>query len=216
MRNLALGISTAAILIGTSASADLEATAFTDLNLRAGPGPQYEVVGVISGSDKVDVTGCLETSNWCEVSYNGTTGWAFGDYLSAPVEGEPVAVYENRKVLEVTTIDNDEEIAKNVTGTAVVGGIVGALVGGPVGAAAGIVAGSATGAVATPPESVTTYVVTNQLEPIYLDGEVIVGSGLPESVEIAQIPDSEYGYVYVNGVRAVVDPADRTVIYIVR
>src|SRR5680860_108092 len=216
MRNLALGISTAAILIGTSASAGLEAMAFTDLNLRAGPGPQYEVVGVISGSDKVDVTGCLETSNWCEVSYNGTTGWAFGDYLSAPVEGEPVAVYENRKVLEVTTIDNDEEIAKNVTGTAVVGGIVGALVGGPVGAAAGIVAGSATGAVATPPESVTTYVVTNQLEPIYLNGEVIVGSGLPESVEIAQIPDSEYGYVYVNGVRAVVDPADRTVIYIVR
>lgn len=216
MRNLAFGISAAAILIGTSASADLEATAFTDLNLRAGPGPQYEVVGVISGSDKVNVTGCLDASNWCEVSYNGTTGWAFGDYLSAPVEGEPVAVYENRKVLEVTTIDNDEEIAKNVTGTAVVGGIVGALVGGPVGAAAGIVAGSATGAVATPPESVTTYVVTNQLEPVYLNGEVIVGSGLPESVEIAQIPDSEYGYVYVNGVRAVVDPADRTVIYIVR
>jgi len=64
MRNLAFGISAAAILIGTSASADLEATAFTDLNLRAGPGPQYEVVGVISGSDKVNVTGCLDASNW--------------------------------------------------------------------------------------------------------------------------------------------------------
>lgn len=216
MRKFAFGISAAAILVGTSASAGLEATAFTDLNLRAGPGPQYEVVGVISGSDKVNVSGCLDASNWCEVSYNGTTGWAYGDYLSAPVEGEPVAVYQNRKVLEVTTVDNDEEIAKNATGAATLGGIAGALIAGPVGAAVGIAAGGATGAVATPPESVTTYVITNEVEPIYLDGEVIVGSGLPESVEISSIPDSEYGYVYVNGVRAVVDPADRRVVYIVR
>ncbi|MFX0546262.1 DUF1236 domain-containing protein [Roseovarius sp. S1116L3] len=216
MRKLAFGISTAAILVGTAASAELVATSFTDLNLRAGPGPQYEVVGVISASDEVDVVGCLDANNWCEVSYNGTTGWAYGDYLSAPLEGEPVVVYENRKVLEVKTVNNDKEIAKNATGAATFGGIAGALIGGPVGAAVGVAAGGAAGTVATPPESVTTYVVSNEVEPVYLDGEVVVGSGLPETVEISKIPDSEFGYVYVNGVRAVVDPADRRVVHIVR
>ena len=216
MRKFAFSVSAAAILIGTAASAELEATAFTDLNLRAGPGPQYEVIGVIPGSEKVDVSGCLDASNWCQVSYNDTSGWAYGDYLSAPVEGEPVALYENRKVLEVSTIDNDEEIATNATAAATFGGIAGALVGGPVGAAIGIAAGGAAGAVATPPESVSTYVISNELEPVYLDGEVVVGAGLPETVEVVQIPDTEYGYVYVNGVRAVVNPADRRIIHIVR
>ncbi|WP_417770059.1 DUF1236 domain-containing protein [Stappia sp.] len=216
MKKLAFGVSAAAILVGTSASAALEATAFTDLNLRAGPGPQFEVVDVIAGEDKVSVEGCLETANWCEVSYNGTTGWAYGDYLSAPVEGEPVVVYENRKVLEVTTVDNDEEVESNIAGGAGVAAIAGALIAGPAGAAVGAAVGGTAGAIATPSEEVTTYVVKNELEPVYLEGEVVVGAGIPETVEIASIPESEYGYLYVNGVKAVVDPEDRRIAYIVR
>lgn len=142
--------------------------------------------------------------------------WVCSGYLSAPVEGESVAAYENRKMLNVTTVYNDEEIAKNATGAARSGGIAGALIAGPVGAAVGVAEGGATVALAKPPEGVTTYVITNEVEPVYLDGEVIVSSSLPESVEISSIPDSEYRYVYVNGVRAVVDPADRRVVHIVR
>jgi hypothetical protein len=102
--------------------------------------------------------------------------WVCSGYLSAPVEGEPVAAYENRKMLNVTTVYNDEEIAKNATGAARSGGIAGALIAGPVGAAVGVAEGGATVALAKPPEGVTTYVITNEVEPVYLDGEVIVSS----------------------------------------
>jgi hypothetical protein len=102
--------------------------------------------------------------------------WVCSGYLSAPVEGESVAAYENRKMLNVTTVYNDEEIAKNATGAARSGGIAGALIAGPVGAAVGVAEGGATVALAKPPEGVTTYVITNEVEPVYLDGEVIVSS----------------------------------------
>ena len=73
------------------------------------------------------------------------------------------------------------------------GAIAGAIVGGPVGAAvggaAGVIAGGATGTVIDPPENVRTYVTSNQVEPVYLEGEVVVGAGLPETVELREIPD---------------------------
>ena len=61
-----------------------------------------------------------------------------------------------------------------------------------------------------------TYVTTNQVEPVYLDGEVVVGAGLPETVELREIPDYEYRYVYVNGQPVLVEPSSRRIVYVVR
>ncbi len=47
--------------------------AVTDLNLRAGPGPQHEIIGVISADGSVDLEGCLEEGNWCKVDMNVRT-----------------------------------------------------------------------------------------------------------------------------------------------
>jgi uncharacterized protein YcfJ len=100
------------------------------------------------------------------------------------------------------------------------GAIAGAVAGGPVGAAvggaAGIVGGAATGSLIDPPNEVRDYVTTNELDPVYLDGEVVVGAGLPETVELHEVPDYEYRYVYVNGQPVLVDATSRRVVYIVR
>lgn len=76
-------------IMGGTASAQSEASAYTDLNLRAGPGPMYEIIGVIPADMVVSVAGCLEESSGCEVTYDGMTGWALVDYLVAMVDETP-------------------------------------------------------------------------------------------------------------------------------
>ncbi|MCT7376490.1 DUF1236 domain-containing protein [Chelativorans salis] len=68
--------------------------------------------------------------------------------------------------------------------------------------------------VAPPPREVITYVERNRVEPIYLEGEVSVGIGLPETVEVYDIPDYDYRYVYVNGRPVLVEPQSRRVVYV--
>ena len=79
-------------LLSTTAYAATEASAWTDLNLRAGPGPMYQIVGVIPADGIVSVEGCLDTASWCKVSFDGIEGWASGDYLTAMVESTPVVM----------------------------------------------------------------------------------------------------------------------------
>ncbi len=62
----------------------------------------------------------------------------------------------------------------------------------------------------------TTYVRTNPVNPIYLDGEVVVGAGIPETVQLSEVPESTYYYAYVNGVPVLVERSTRRIVYIVR
>lgn len=81
-----LGTTLSAMLFATTTLGQTTATAFTDLNLRAGPAVSYEIIGVIPASQAVTVDGCLEAANWCRVSFGEMNGWASGDYLTAMVE----------------------------------------------------------------------------------------------------------------------------------
>jgi len=215
-RKSALGLSVAGMLLATAATAQTEATAMVDLNLRAGPGPTYEVLSVIPAEGTVSVDGCLEIENWCRVSLDGTEGWAYGGYLATIIEAEPLALTTERARTVVSTVTYEKAAAGTVA-AGTMGAIVGALIGGPPGAALGAAIGLGAGAVATAPDTqVVTYVQQNPVETVYLDGEVVVGAGLPETVMLEAIPESEYRYVYVNGVPVLVDPADRRVVYIIR
>ena len=209
-------------LMGTAAfaQAQIDATAATDLNLRAGPAPTAEIISVIPADGAVKVEGCLDTSSWCRVDFDGTQGWAYGDYLTAMVESKPVAVYPNRQQVNVTTVTYDDTTGESATGAGTIGAIIGGLTGGPIGAAAGAVIGAGAGAVANPGPDITaqteTYVTSNPVDPVYLDGEVVVGVGIPDTVTLNKIPDSTYSYQYINGVPVIVDPAERRVVRIVR
>ncbi|MCV3239143.1 DUF1236 domain-containing protein [Mesorhizobium sp. ZC-5] len=197
------------------------ATATTDLNVRAGPGPQYEVVGVVGAGQSTEITGCLEGSKWCQIASNGGQGWVYSDYLTADFGGGQQVVLTQRpaeaKVAIIPPPDGGTEGAAVGGAT---GAVAGALIGGPIGAAvggvAGIAVGGAAGNAAEPPPEVRTYITENRVDPVYLDGEVVVGAGIPENVEIREIPDYEYRYVYVNGQPALVDPDDRRIVYVVR
>ena len=207
-----LGVSLSAMLMASTAFAETTATAFTDLNLRAGPDVSYEILGVIPASQAVAVDGCLEASNWCRVSFDGMTGWASGEYLTAMVESP---IYANRERLAVETITYEKSPDATVGG-GVTGAIAGGMLGGPIGAVIGAGIGMSLGSAATPEERVTTYVMQNPVEPIYLDGEIVVGAGIPETVTLTEVPESEFYYAYVNGTRVLVEREQRRVVYIVR
>ena len=223
MKNSILMTTAAALLAMSGAAfAQQAVTATTDLNVRQGPGPQYPVIGAIAADGRAEVTGCLQGSKWCQVSFNGGTGWAYSDYLMAEVEGREV-VYTER-VAQAPTVTYqapaNPPAGSGTLATAATGAVAGALIGGPIGAAIGGVAGAATGSVAeavtTPDARVRTYVDTNRVDPVYLDGEVVVGARLPQTVKYYQIPDYKYSYVYLNGQQVLVEPESRRIVYVMR
>ncbi|MBI1620182.1 DUF1236 domain-containing protein [Aquamicrobium zhengzhouense] len=205
------------------AFAQTTVTATTDLNVRTGPGPQYPVTGVIPSGESAQLHGCIEGSKWCSVATQAGDGWAYSEYLSGDFGGDVVILSERPAEAQIAVVPAPEAPSGGETG-AVVGGVAGAvtgaLIGGPVGAAiggaTGAVAGGTTGNLVDPPERVREYVTSNQIDPVYLEGEVVVGAGLPETVTLQEIPDYEYRYVYVNGQPVLVDSASRRIVYVVR
>ncbi len=206
------GATLGALLLASSVSAQTSATAYTELNLRAGPAVSYAIIGVIPASQAVAVDGCLAASNWCRVSYGGMDGWASGEYLTAMVESP---IHANRERLAVQTITYDKS-PDGAVGGGMAGAVAGGILGGPVGALVGAAVGMGLGSAATPSERVTTYVMQNPVEPIHLEGEIVVGAGIPETVTLAEVPESEYYYAYVNGNRVLVEREERRIVYIVR
>lgn len=213
-----LGLSMIGVLMASAAMAETQAAAWTDLNLRAGPGPYYQILGVIPANELVDVQGCLEGATWCKLTYGEIEGWAAGNYLTATVADAPVAltVAGPTIVLKTVTYDGKQDEAVLAGGSA--GVIAGALIAGPVGAVIGGIVGATAGAAAVPaPEpQFITYVQSNPVDTVYLDGEVVVGAGVPDLVTLYPVPDSTYSYVYINGVPVLVETPTRKVIYIVR
>jgi uncharacterized protein YraI len=214
-------ISVAAIVAATALPhtvlAQTMAEATTDLNIRSGPGPEYPVIGAIQRDDEATIFGCLQDSLWCQVSYNGRQGWAYSKYLIRDVSGETVIVTERRAQVGIPTVRYETTGTAEATTTGAAGGaITGALIGGPIGAVVGGVAGAAIGGAVNPPEQVQTYVTRHPGEPVLLEGEVVVGATLPESVELRPVPDYEYRYVYVNRQPVLVEPRTRRIVHIYR
>jgi uncharacterized protein YraI len=219
----ALAASTLGIALAMSgaAYAQTAATATTDLNIRSGPGPQYPVTGYIAANGAVTINGCLENSRWCTVSSSGGEGWAYSDYLTADLSGQQVVVTERYADIgvPVTTVDDSDVVDGAIIGGAS-GALAGALIAGPIGAAVGAVAGGAvagtTVGVVSPPQEVTTYVTQQTAEPVYLEGEVVVGAAVPDTVQLVEVPQYEYRYVNVNNQPVLVDPGTRQIVYVYR
>jgi hypothetical protein len=71
--------------------------------------------------------------------------------------------------------------------------------------------------VISPPPTVRSYVVSHPVAPVYLNGEVVEGVGLPAEVVLAPVPGyGDYQYAYVNNVPVLVEPSTRRVEYIYR
>ncbi len=213
----------ALLALSGAAFAQSAVVATTDLNVRAGPGPQHPVIDVIGSGQQATLKGCLEASKWCVVALEKGDGWVYSDYLTADFGGTQVVLTDRPADSGVVVVDPPADVDGGATGAVaggVTGAVAGAIVAGPVGAvvggAGGAIGGAATGTVIDPPERVRTYVSSNAVEPVYLDGEVVVGAGLPETVVLRDIPDYEYRYVYVNGQPVLVEPGSRRIVYVMR
>jgi hypothetical protein len=178
---------------------------------------------MIGAGQTTTLNGCLENSKWCAVATSDGEGWVYSDYLTGEFGGNQVVLTQRPMNSGVKVVEAPADKGGGDSGAVaggVTGAVAGALIGGPVGAVvggvAGTVAGGAAGTVIDPPEKVRTYVTTNKVDPVYLDGEVVVGAGLPDSVELREIPDYEYRYVYVNGQPVLVDSKTRQIVYVVR
>lgn len=210
------GLSAAAVLTATTAMASTSATATTDLNLRNLPDVRGEILTVIPGDADVTVDECVSDGSWCKVTFDGTQGWAYSPYLTATVESQPVVIYQNVAKLDVKTVDvnkADREKAAAIGGLGA-GALAMSVIGGPLAVAGAAAMGAIAGAESVP-EKTVTYVTANPMQTVYVDGEVVVGAGIPTGVELAAIPDSDYRYVYLNGTPVLVD-ADRTIVRIIR
>lgn len=64
----------------------------TELNVRAGPSPEFPVVTTLPEDAHVTVHGCLAGYNWCDVSWQSERGWVYGAYLSYPYDNRYVVV----------------------------------------------------------------------------------------------------------------------------
>jgi len=67
-----------------------------------------------------------------------------------------------------------------------------------------------------PPPAVNSYVTSHPVQPVILNGEVVLGGGLPADVALNAVPDYEYDYAYVNRVPVLVEPTTRRIVYIYR
>ncbi|MDT1060615.1 DUF1236 domain-containing protein [Paracoccus sp. CPCC 101403] len=131
--------------------------------------------------------------------------------------GQPVVVTQPPATAQVQTNDPPTS-GGGAVGGATTGAIAGAIAGGPVGAAVGGIVGAVTGDVTedamTP--ATRTYVLQNPVQSVPVQGNVVVGSQIPDAVQFQQIPDSPYQYVYVNDQPVIVEPQTRKVLYVVR
>lgn len=82
------------LLIGASAVASAQ-NAFTSrpLNVRAGPDRAYPLVAQLGAGAPVDVMGCLSDWSWCDVTFDGTRGWAYAPGLNYVYQGQQVPLY---------------------------------------------------------------------------------------------------------------------------
>ena len=212
-------VSAAALIAATPVLAQTQAQVATDLNLRVGPGENYVIKSTLPAEAMVDVSGCVESGSWCEVTYEGETGYAYAPYLVVTEEEQMVAL-PSATVTTVETVTYDES---NNGDEAFIGGSAGAAIaataiGGPAAIVGGVLIGSALGAAAgvEVKEETVTYVQQNPIQPIYVQGEVVTGATLPAEVTLVPVQDGELAYVNLNGSPVLVNPENRTIVRIVR
>lgn len=218
-------VSVTALVAATPAFAQSsDVVAVTDLNIRMGPGVQFDVVGVIPSGETAMVEGCLDEQSWCRVAFDDTTGWSFSDYLVVDMNEQAVALTTRPEVIEINTVtyEDTEGTAENQAEGAAIGATLGALTayafGGPIG---GIIAGGMLGTVAGAEaaeidENTIVYVTENAVETVYLDGEVVVGAGVPSTITTYDVPDTTYSYLSINGQLVILDAETNQIVRVVR
>lgn len=222
MKRIALSAAVASLAMIGAAQAQTIATANTSLNIRSGPGPEHPIIGNMGPNRRATIIGCVEGSLWCQVSFRGLQGWAYSQYMTLNPGTTREVIVTDPAPLVTSMVPTVTYRAPAFRDAYAYGGPVynapaysAPVINAEIDSARGAYA-MAPGATITvrPPSAVGTYVTNNPLTPVTLPGEVVVGAGLPRTVELQPVPDYRYQYVYVNDQPVLVDPATRRIVYV--
>lgn len=83
----------AAMLVPVVAHAERAYTT-SNLSMRAGPGRDYPRIARLPSNVRVNLLGCLNRYDWCDVTYRGARGWVNGDALAIRYDDRRVRVFE--------------------------------------------------------------------------------------------------------------------------
>jgi len=128
------------------------------------------------------------------------TGWASAPYLVTDAGGKPTNLQVSGAQLGIPIV------MPTGVGAVVATSPVGAMVAAPPTVVEPIL----------PAPEVLSYVTQQVVDPVLVDGEVMVGATLPPAVPVYPVPASPNVYSYVNGQRVLVEPAAGRIVYVVR
>lgn len=87
------------------------ATTQFDLNLREGPGLNWDVLSIVSGGTTIPVIGRTASTIWIQVVHEGQIGWIStqytvwsGDIITVPIDGQYFEDYVRRIWIDATTL----------------------------------------------------------------------------------------------------------------
>lgn len=81
-----IAVAAAAVVVFLPAAQAAPGTVTTHVNVRTGPGTNFQVVDTAARGERVDVQRCQ--GSWCYVVRSGPDGWVSANYLAA--DGRPV------------------------------------------------------------------------------------------------------------------------------
>ncbi len=103
-------IAGALVAMSGAALADTAVSAVADLNVRAGPGPRYPVVGVLPAGQPAALQGCMENSKWCTIAEADGQGWVYSDYLTADFGAGPVVLTDRPTDSDIAIVQPPSDI----------------------------------------------------------------------------------------------------------
>lgn len=196
MRTLLLSaIAGTLVAMSGAAWADTLVSADRDLNMRAGPGSRYPVMGVLAAGQTAVLDGCLQGSKWCAVGNADNRAWINSDYVTSEFSGRRVLLTERPVDSGVTVIETPGAVMDDELST-------------------GSIIQDDDADMPVPPMEVRSYVRTNAVDPIYIQDEVRTGATLPDTVILREVPGYDYRYAYVNGEPVIVSPSSRHIVYV--
>ena len=64
------------------------------------------------------------------------------------------------------------------------------------------------------PQASADFVLSNPVAPVEVEGDVVVGYVVPETVQLTPVPDTSYSYIYIGNRPVLVDSSTRSVIWL--
>jgi hypothetical protein len=111
-------------------------------------------------------------------------------------------------------MSQDSDAAAGATVGAATGGTIGFFLGGPIGAIFGGFAGATLGASAAVDEASIRFAGENPVDPVFLQGDLVIGARLGADVEIHAIEgDDRFGYIYAHNRVWIVDLETREIVH---